>query len=184
MELILASNSPRRKDILNEQGFEFSIKVSDYRENEGIKEPIKMTTDNALGKAKAVFNTLENKTEKVVLGADTVVYFKGKILGKPKNEQQAYEMLKSLSGNVHTVITGYALIKQGKELSDYDKTEVLFNELSDEFIWEYIKTGSPMDKAGAYGIQDEFKLVKNISGSLNNVIGLPIEKIKEQLKGF
>lgn len=184
MKLVLASNSPRRREILEKEGYEFNVIVSDFKEGCNHIDPVKMTKEYALGKAKDVFSKLSYKGAVTVLGADTVVYYKGDILGKPKSEEQAYKMLKSLSGKWHTVYTGYALVKKGKELSDYDITEVLFNELSDEFIWEYIKTGSPMDKAGAYGIQDDFKLVKSIKGSLNNVIGLPIEKIKKQLEEF
>ena len=95
---------------------------------------------------------------------------------------KAEEMLKSLSNTTHHVITGYAIVTKNQIINDYDLSEVTFNELSNELIKEYIKTGSPMDKAGAYGIQDGFPLLKELKGSLENVIGLPIEKIKSVLQ--
>ena len=112
------------------------------------------------------------------VGADTVVYFNGKILGKPKDDTDAENMLKMLSGKEHTVITGYAVISDKAQIFGYDKSTVLFNELSEQLIKEYVATGKPLDKAGSYGVQDGFGLVRAVSGSVYNVIGLPIEKIK------
>ncbi|MDY6367464.1 MAG: Maf family protein [Clostridia bacterium] len=179
MKLILASNSPRRKDILRSVGFDFKVITSGYDEKgDGDAETLVKTF--AYGKAKSVFDSLTDaeKKQSVVLGADTVVALNGKILGKPKDEKAAAEMLKNLSGKTHYVFTGYAIISDNESIVGLDKTEVTFNRLSDELISEYVATGSPLDKAGAYGIQDGFPLVKEYKGSLNNVIGIPIEKIK------
>ena len=133
-----------------------------------------------MGKAQSVFNALseEEKKSAVVLGADTVVVLKGEILGKPKNPESAAAMLKKLSGKTHLVLTGYAVITAKGVKKGIVKSKVKFNDLSEKLITDYVATGSPLDKAGAYGIQDGFPLVKRYKGSLNNVIGLPIERLK------
>ncbi|MBR5192190.1 MAG: septum formation protein Maf [Clostridia bacterium] len=181
MEIILASKSPRRNEILKKAGYEFKIIESSFNESTTLSSPIETCKYFALEKAKDVFNGLQNKENVLVLGADTIVYLDGKILGKPKNEEDAKKMLQTLSGKAHYVYTGYAIVYKDKIINDYDQTEVIFNTLNEEIINEYVKTGSPLDKAGAYGIQDDFNLVKEIKGSLNNVIGLPIEKINIEL---
>ena len=181
MNLILASNSPRRKEILEKFGFTFTVIKSDYEEKENISDPQLLVKTFAFNKAKSVFDSLEEKDEAVVLGADTVVVFDGKILGKPKDKKDAENMLKSLSGKTHSVFTGYAVIEKEKTFSGVCETKVTFNDLSDSFIRDYVATGSPMDKAGAYGIQDG-SLVKDYVGSYYNVIGLPIEDISPILK--
>ena len=181
MKLILASNSPRRKEILEKFGFTFTVIKSDYEEKENISDPQLLVKTFAFNKAKSVFDSLEEKDEAVVLGADTVVVFDGKILGKPKDKKDAENMLKSLSGKTHSVFTGYAVIEKEKTFSGVCETKVTFDDLSDSFITNYVATGSPMDKAGAYGIQDG-SLVKDYVGSYYNVIGLPIEDISPILK--
>lgn len=181
MKLILASNSPRRREILKSAGFDFDIIVSDYEEKDVALSPIETAINNALGKAQATFDSLCDK-DAVVLSADTVVYFNDCILGKPKNCEHATKMLKSLSNNTHKVVTGYAIITQNGTVSGFSESEVTFNTLSDKDIDEYVKSGKPLDKAGAYGIQDGYNLVKTFKGSLNNVIGLPIEQIAPILK--
>ena len=183
MKLILASNSPRRKEILKDAGFEFIIKQSDYDETTFSDNPIETALTFALGKAKAVFNVLSDKSN-VVLGADTVVFYNGKILGKPKDEKEAVRMLKTLSNKTHLVVTGYAIITKDKTICDCCKTQVTFNDLSDELIDSYIKSGLYKGKAGSYGIQDNYPLVKRYEGSLSNVIGLPIEEIAPLLKNL
>ena len=177
MKLYLASNSPRRKHILTEYGYEFSVVPSSYDEVGEQLSPKTTAEFFARNKAQDVFDKL-NDSGAVVLGADTVVCLNGEILGKPKNQQHAVEMLKNLSGKTHQVITGFAIITKTQKIVDSVITEVVFNKLSDELISEYVQTGSPLDKAGSYGIQDGFNLVKEYKGSLNNVIGLPIEIIK------
>ena len=177
MKLILASNSPRRKEILLSAGYEFSIISSDYQEKTFSLDPILTATTFALGKAKSVFSALSDKETSVVLGADTVVYSDGKILGKADCDENAVKMLKSLNAKTHTVITGYALIFAGGEIVGRTESKVTFNDLTDKQIEEYVKSGLYKGKAGSYGIQDPFPLVKCCDGSLNNVIGLPIEEI-------
>lgn len=182
MKLILASNSPRRKEILTDFGFEFEVKGSSFSESDEALSPEAVAKANALGKANDVFNRLLNKENALVLGADTVVFLDGKILGKPKDNLDAIKMLNSLSGKTHTVVTGYALVSIRETISGAVESKVTFNKLSEKIIGEYVATGSPLDKAGAYGIQDNFGIVKDFSGSLNNVIGLPIEEIAPLLK--
>ena len=184
MELILASNSPRRKQLLSELGVKFSVIVSDFSETNFTNDPIITAETFAIGKAKDVFNNLPNKNDKLVLGADTVVYFDGEILGKPKDHDDAYAMLKKLSDKEHIVVTGFALVGGDFEFVGHDVTFVRFNRLSKEQILDYVKTGLPFGKAGSYGIQDGFNLVKSYIGSLNNVIGLPTEKILKLLKNY
>lgn len=181
MEVILASNSPRRKEILKEMGYSFSVFPSLFDES-CVKDCGEDTAKQlALFKANEVFLRL-NRKDVVVLGADTIVYYSGKILGKPKDRVDAFNMLKELSGKTHEVITGYAIITSDKIYNDSVISEVTFNSFSDEFINEYLDKAKPFDKAGSYGIQDGYDLVKNLKGSFNNVVGLPSEKIGEILQ--
>ena len=176
MKLILASNSPRRKQLLEEAGLTFSVVPSNFKEEENCGLPPALYCKQlAENKAKSVYSNADS----IVIGADTIVVFNGEILGKPKNEQDALSMLTKLSNNKHLVITGYAIIKDGKVYSGYEETVVEFNDLSPALIKDYVESGLPLDKAGAYGIQDGFDLVKNIDGDYNNVVGLPVNKILE-----
>jgi septum formation protein len=181
-KLILASSSPRRKEILRKEGIEFEIKFpSDIVEDTSNSDPVKHVLTLSRDKAESVSDQTE---EGIVLGADTVVVLDGEILGKPQNSKEAFGMLKKLSGRMHKVYTGITLRNNynGKTVSDYDCTEVKFNQLKDEKIAAYIDTGEPMDKAGAYGIQGMGSfLVESINGNLDNVIGLPTGKLKEML---
>ena len=184
MKLILASASPRRKEILSKEGFDFEVITSEYEEKSFSSNPYKTALTFAYEKAKDVFDKLENK-DCIVLGADTVVYLKGEILGKPLDRQDAKRILNNLSGRKHKVITGYALISSNKTAIGYDKSTVIFNRLSESQIESYLDSNLYVGKAGAYGIQDgEFNFVKKYVGSMNNIIGLPIEKIKKALKKF
>lgn len=178
MELILASNSPRRKQLLTEYGFTFKVVPSSFEEINSLSSPTELAKNNALGKASDVFTKNPNS---VVLGADTIVVLDSDVLGKPKDEFDAKLMLTNLSNKTHLVITGYAILSKDVKISDFAITKVTFNNLTPDLVDEYVKTGSPLDKAGAYGIQDGFSLVKNIDGSFNNVVGLPIEIIKDKL---
>lgn len=182
MELILASSSPRRKQLLSEYGFNFTVVTSDYSETAVFDSPEKTVETFAFGKAKDVFNN--TKGNRAVLGADTIVVMDGKILGKPKDKADAIKTLKELSGKTHSVLTGYALISEDKTLVGHVKTEVTFNPLSSELISEYVDTGLPLDKAGSYGIQDGFPLVEKFDGSFYNVVGLPIDIIEKTIKEF
>lgn len=182
-QLILASNSPRRQQILANEGFLFEVIVSDYEEVGFSSDPELTATTFAKAKANDVFNKLVDKTNKIVVGADTVVFCNGQILGKPKDKEQAYDMLKTLSGITHSVATGFCIKSQEQEIVGVDTTLVTFNELTEQDIKNYINSGLYKGKAGAYGIQDkDYNLVKGYRGSLNNVIGFPTEKIIPLLK--
>ena len=188
MKVVLASASPRRKELLKEVFPAFEILPAKGEEKaEETLDPKELVVALARQKAEEVFSSLSDK-DHLVLGADTVVSYGGKVLGKPKDEQEAKAMLTALSGNKHEVLTGVCFCffdKDGtrKTITAYDRTEVEFYPLSPAFIERYVQSGSPMDKAGAYGIQDG-GLVKEIHGSYSNVVGLPVElcqKIKAQI---
>lgn len=185
---ILASASPRRKELFAELVEEFEILPSTAEEVvEGTPTPMELVQKLACLKAREV-SLREETVGKAVLGADTVVALDGKVLGKPKDEEDAFRMLSALSGKTHEVCTGVCmrfLKESGKwvELVDSASTKVYFANLTKEEILAYIATGSPMDKAGAYGIQDG-GLVDKIEGSFSNVVGLPVELCKEMLTQF
>jgi len=187
MQWILASASPRRKELLAELIQDFAIIPSLADEHvEGTLSPKALV--ETLAKRKAQEVALRPESEgKTVIGSDTVVAFGEEVLGKPKDEQDAFRMLKMLSGRKHAVYTGvcFACKKDGKLVynTQADKTDVYFHTLSDTWIWEYIHGGSPMDKAGAYGIQDG-GLVEKIEGSYTNVVGFPLELVKEMMKDW
>ena len=178
MDIILASKSPRRREILENTKVRFSIKESQIDEtiklNESPKDTVKrLAYEKALDVAK-------NNEDALVIGADTVVVIDDKILGKPKDETEAYNMIKLLSGKTHYVITGFALINLSlnKKIVDCQ-----IKELSEATIKDYIQTKESLDKAGAYGIQGYGGLlVKNIQGDYFNIVGLPISKISDCLK--
>jgi septum formation protein len=182
-EYVLASASPRRKELLGELLSAFSVSPSDADENVEVKSPRKLVEILSKKKATEVAFRAENEG-KIVIGSDTVVAFGGKVLGKPKDEEEAISMLSALSGKKHYVYTGvcFVLCDKGKvkTVTGAVKTAVYFEKLSPEWILEYVRGGSPMDKAGAYGIQDG-GLVKRIKGSYSNVVGLPVEYCKKML---
>ncbi len=184
MEWVLASGSPRRKELLATLVEQFEIIPSLADENVGICDPEELVKALAERKASEVALRSENEG-KIVIGSDTVVALDREILGKPQTEGDAFRMLSALSGRAHAVYTGVCFARRiGTEIRFYteaDKTDVFFNRLTDEWIWEYIKGGSPMDKAGAYGIQDG-GLVEKIEGSYTNVVGFPVELVKEMIK--
>ena len=171
--LILASGSPRRRELLSLITDEFEVLVSGCDEfvPEGTpaeKVPAILAEQKALAVAKL-------RPEDSVIGSDTVVVLNDEIFGKPKDKEHAHAMLKALSGKKHFVYTGVAVAEKGSVRSVVQKTEVEFYELSDETIEKYIATGEPMDKAGAYGIQGKGSvLVKGIIGDYFNVMGLPV----------
>ncbi len=186
MKIILASKSPRRKELLDLLKIKYEIKVSNaeeiIEENLTIEEQAKKL---AYIKAKTVFN--ETEGERIVIGADTMVIKDGKIYGKPKDETDALKILQELNGKRHQVITGIAILAQKgseyKEYIDYDITEVYLKNMSDEEIKNWIKTGEAMDKAGAYAIQGEFSVfIEKINGNYSTVVGLPIHKVYDILK--
>lgn len=182
MGIILASQSPRRKELLELAGIDHKVVVSDVDEFlDADLDVAGQVQDLAIQKACAVAELHESET---VIGADTIVVCDGKILGKPKNEDDAFNMLKNLSGRKHQVMTGVSIINKEKELltSFVNITDVEFYYVTDEWILNYIKSGEPMDKAGSYGIQGKgFELVKSISGDYYSVMGLPIAQLKRTL---
>lgn len=182
-KIVLASGSPRRKELLEQLQIPFSISVSTVEEKvEGITTPADIVILLALQKANDV--AVKNKRS-VVIGADTIVTYDGKILGKPKNEKDAYDMLRLLSGKTHEVYTGVAIVSAEKQETFYERTEVTFYELTDEEIYRYIESNEPMDKAGSYGIQGlGAEFVKKISGDYFSVVGLPVARVKRQLKAM
>ena len=185
MKWILASQSPRRKELLGELIEQFDI-IPAKGEEKLLQGATVGEQVQALAKAKAEEIAMQPLAEgKWVLGADTVVVLNNEILGKPKDEQDAERMLTALSGNTHEVWTGVCMMKKsGEEITAYiasDCTQVVFETLSKEQIASYIASGSPMDKAGAYGIQDG-GLVKEIKGSFSNVVGLPVELCKRMIE--
>lgn len=183
--ILLASGSPRRKELLEQIGVSFTVKVSDADERTDETEPSAMVEDLAKIKASGVWEQLseEEKRETVVIGADTIVWADDRVLGKPKDETEAAEMLNLLSGKTHQVYTGVALISQSGVKSFYECTHVSVCTLTPQEISAYIATGDPMDKAGAYGIQGMFaRYISGIRGDYNNVVGLPVCRLYQELK--
>ena len=182
--IILASASPRRKELMKKDiCSSFNVVVSEIDESLSFKnyQDVKdIVKDIALRKCLKVSIDYPHD---LVIAADTVVVLGNEIIGKPKDKKDAYRILKELSNQEHFVYTGYALKQNDKLVQGIVKTTVVFNDLSDELINAYIASGSPLDKAGAYGIQDneKFPIVKKISGSLTNVIGFPTDEIKKDL---
>ncbi|MCM8710363.1 Maf-like protein [Clostridium sp. SYSU_GA19001] len=185
MEIILASASQRREELLRRIIKDFSIIVSDFDEdsvifNGNCEDYVKTL---AFGKAMNVAKTLKNKS--IVIGCDTVVYHNNKILGKPNDKEEAYSMIRALSGNVHKVYSGIALINTVSNISiiDYVCTDVFFAEISDDEINKYIHKNEWADKAGAYGIQGNAGIfVEKIHGCYYNVVGLPLNRLYNMLK--
>lgn len=188
MKIILASKSPRRKELMDMLNLKYEVIVSDADETleEGltIEEQAKRLS---YIKAKTVFD--ETTGDRIVIGSDTMVIKNRKIYGKPKDEEDAFRILKELKGTKHQVITGLAILveKNGEceEYLDYDITEVHFKNMTDEEIKNWIATGKAMDKAGAYAIQGEFAVfIEKINGNYWTVVGLPINKVYDILKGI
>lgn len=182
-KLILASASPRRREILENAGFDFEVSTSEVEETMKGLSPEKTAVANACKKAEEVFQRFSGK-DAIVLGADTVVAFQGRIYGKPYSEEDAKKTLRELSGNTHEVITGYCIIADGMRECGSVVTKVTFNRLSESDIDRYIKSGLYADKAGSYGIQDGYGLIKEYSGDRDNVVGLPLKEIENTLKEF
>ncbi|MBR2954455.1 MAG: septum formation inhibitor Maf [Clostridia bacterium] len=179
MKLVLASKSPRRSEILKNAGIDFTVRVADADETipEGTK-PEDAVVFLAARKAMAV----PRENDEVILGADTVVVLDGNILGKPKDKDDAFNMIKSLSGRVHSVFTGVCAIGDGISLTFAEETKVEFYPLSDDEIYDYINTNEPYDKAGAYGIQGlASKFIRGIEGDYFNVVGLPVSSVYKKI---
>lgn len=181
-KVILASNSPRRREILG-KFINFEAVTTEVKEdNDFYKRPETLVMALAFEKANSVAIKYEDA---IVIGADTVVEIEGEILGKPKSREDAKRMMEKLRGKSHKVITGFSIIdlSSDKKYMDYEVTEVVFKDLSDEEIEAYLNKAEYMDKAGAYGIQEEAALfVEKIEGDYLNIVGFPISKIYTVLK--
>jgi septum formation protein len=197
-QIILASQSPRRKELLEQIGLEFEICPAKGEEIITKSVPEEVVMELSKQKAEEVAAMVSSYTQEhkdittpsdiLVIGADTVVAYDGKILGKPVDEADAKRMLSMLSGNTHSVFTGVTLVlidKSGRagELVFFEKTDVKMHAMSEQEIERYIATGEPMDKAGSYGIQGKCAIyIEKIDGDYNNVVGLPITRIYQELK--
>lgn len=172
---ILASSSPRRQALLKTLIDQFAIVKPEVDESSLQVSPSQTPLQEAKMKAYAV---LSDHPDDEVLACDTVVILHNRVLGKPKDEKEAFSMLKAQAGQKQVVVSGYCYIGQGKEITRSVRTYVYFHKLSDEQIKEYIEKFRPLDKAGAYGIQDDYPLIEKIEGSYHNVMGLPVEDLK------
>lgn len=187
--IYLASSSPRRKELLTQAGIEFSVISPQCDETADIKLPDELVEELSRRKSQAGLEMLRKMPEvpadSIVIGADTVVAYDGIILGKPKDNNNAFNMLKMLSGNTHEVYTGVTIsYMDGRPSKTFsERTEVTFYELSDKEIEDYINTAEPMDKAGSYGIQGYGAiLVEKINGDYFNIVGLPIARLVRLLR--
>ncbi len=174
--LILASGSPRRAELIKKITKQYRIVVPDVDERALNLPPKDLPAEESKMKAYAVKALFP---EEEVLACDTIVVLDGEVLGKPKDEEDAFRMLHQESGRKQIVLSGYTYLGKGKEITRTVSSEVYFKKLSPELIERYIKEKHPLDKAGAYGIQDGFPLIEKVVGSVDNVIGFPTEDIKK-----
>ena len=184
MRIILASNSPRRKELLSQTGIKFEVIPSSFEENIAELPASKLVEHFAYMKAKDVAESIEG--DALVIGSDTIVYC-DEIMGKPRNREDAFCMLAKLSGKQHLVISGISIINTatGESLTEHESTRVKIKELSNAEITAYINTGEPEDKAGAYAIQGLGSLfVEGIQGDYFNIVGLPIFRLRKMLEHF
>ncbi|XLQ20591.1 MAG: Maf family protein [Candidatus Moraniibacteriota bacterium] len=184
-KIILASSSPRRKELLKNIGLNFNVVSSDYMEDMTLDmKPTELAKYLSLGKAQDV---AKNHINTIIIAADTFVVLNDDLLGKPHTEEKAFEMLQKINGQTLEVITGYTIIDTSMKysISKAVTTKIFIKKLTDDEIKSYIKTGEPLDKAGAFAIQGYGSIfIKEIQGSYTNVIGLPIYSLAESLKKF
>lgn len=180
--LILASNSPRRQQLMREAGFAFAVRSKNVAEDFPAEMPLSQVPEFLAEKKAEAFR--DEITDEIVVAADTVVIVDRQILNKPQHEAEAFAMLRQLSGRMHEVVTGVCLVSASKKILFSDRTEVYFKQLSDEEIRFYIRQYKPFDKAGAYGAQEWLGMVavEKITGSYFNVMGLPVHKVYEALR--
>jgi len=184
LPIYLASKSPRRRKLLKQLGIKFkSFSVNSTEDFLDGEHPVECVKRIAMEKMDIAKKKVSNS---IIITADTIVVLGGKVIGKPTNKIDAIKILSLLSGKVHSVYTGFFVFNQktNKRLLDYEKTEVEFRKLTKDEIVDYVDGGSPMDKAGAYGIQDDFGavFVKRINGCYYNVVGLPLTKLYNALR--
>ena len=189
MRIVLASKSPRRREILSSLGVTFDIISADTDESSDITDPAALVRELSLRKGRATRELLCARGEwddsTLVIASDTVVAIDGKILGKPRDDADAARMLKLLSGSAHHVISGISLLLGDREIADFDDTSVLFDDMTPAEIGWYVQSGEPRDKAGAYAVQGLASLwIKGLQGCYFNVVGLPIHKLNLLLKAF
>jgi septum formation protein len=182
VHILLASQSERRRELLEKAGFSFEVVLSSYDEKALNKSPKEIVMEHALRKAQEAHLesiTFKKNRKNIILGSDTIVAFQGKALGKPKNLQQAEQWLTQMCGNYNEVFTGVALLDENKKILkvDYDHSKVYFKNWTQDEIKDYLEVVSVLDKAGAYAIQSEPQIVERYTGSLTNIIGLSIEKL-------
>lgn len=186
--IILASASPRRRELLERAGVNFEVIPASGEENRISDDPKEAVQQLARDKAVSVMHTIEDSADgTLVIGSDTVVVFENMILGKPHDIEDAVNTLKKLQGNTHQVYTGVSVLEKKNgvwtEHTFYESTDVAFYPVSDEEIRAYVATGEPMDKAGSYGIQGIFGIyVRGICGDYNNVVGLPVARLFYEMK--
>ena len=202
IDIVLASGSPRRKELLKREGVEFTVRVSEvdeFLEPDLLRQPEEAAKKLAERKARAVLEEMLNEAyvgTAMVVGADTMVVVDGAIYGKPEDEADARRILGELSGRAHQVITGVSVWLAGAPANEEDisiafrsfaeTSHVVFKELDDELIERYIATGEPMDKAGAYGVQGKGgeMLVERVAGDFDNVVGLPVKRLIAEFQEF
>ena len=189
-ELILASASARRRELMKTCGYEFTAIPSPAEEEAAARDPARLVEELSLIKARSVFESLEpgRAANAVVVGSDTVVVLEGGVLGKPQSEEEAAEMLRRESGKQNEVYTGLAVVSADESGAvrvsvTHDRALVKFAELTEDEIAAYVRSGEPMDKAGAYGIQGSFAVhIESVSGSYFTVVGLPVHLLYRELK--
>ncbi len=183
--IVLASGSPRRKEILSKLRIPFVIAESGYEENMGLKiDPIELAKHLSAGKARFI---ADKHLDALIIAADTFVVFGDQVLGKPKTEERAKEMLRMLNGKEHSIITGVTILDTGnnQESSFHGVTKVFMKEVTEDTIVAYVKTGEPLDKAGAYALQEMGALlIKRIEGDFFNAMGLPLAQLAHELQEF
>lgn len=183
IKIILASASPRRRELLAQIGLDFQVLVSEVEEKVNTDIPYLVVEQLSAQKAQAVAQKLEKEETALVIGADTIVACDGQILGKPRDKEEAVQMLRKLNGRSHQVYTGVTLIFGDKIKTFYEATEVEFYPMTEEEIGAYVETPDPLDKAGAYGIQGFCaRYIKGITGDYNNVVGLPVGRLYQEMK--
>ena len=189
MRVILASKSPRRREILSMLGVKFDVLSADADEHSDITDPAQLVRELSLRKGRAVRELLKAEgawdMETLMIASDTVVAANGEILGKPQDNADAARMLRLLSGSAHHVVSGVALLTGDREITDAEKTAVRFTTMSEKDIKWYVKSGEPADKAGAYAVQGLASLfIEGLDGDYFNVVGLPVHRLELLLQEF
>ena len=191
MKIILASASPRRRELLTQIGLEFQVVVSNVEEKVTATAPAAVVEELSAQKAEGVLQMLREQAQEeqdsLVIGSDTIVAVDGQILGKPKDAEDAKRMLRMLQGRAHEVYTGVTVLRVGTEerRTFHEETKVIFFSMTEEDIETYVATNDPLDKAGAYGIQGFCaRYIQGIEGDYNNVVGLPVGRLYQEIKDW